>query len=72
MLSSSACARRACGHPSAGRALAVLVFGHWQNIERRMRVKIPAAHVEDLTGDVIADAIASAFEAGPLASSCRG
>ena len=25
-------------------------------------MKIPPAHVEDLTGDVIADAIASAFE----------
>lgn len=34
MLSLSACATRACGHPSAGHALALLVFGHWQNIER--------------------------------------
>lgn len=53
---------RMSGHPSAGQALAILVFGHWQNVERRMRMKIPAAHVEDMTGDVIADAIASAFE----------
>jgi RNA polymerase sigma factor (sigma-70 family) len=53
---------RTRGHPSAGDALAILVYGHWQNVERRMRMKIPAAHVEDMTGDVIADAIASAFE----------
>ena len=53
---------RTNGHPSAGHALAILVYGHWRNVERRMRMKIPAAHVEDLTGDVVADAIASAFE----------
>jgi len=50
------------GHPSAAVGLAILVYGHWQNVERRVRMKVPAAHVEDLTGDVIADAIASAFE----------
>ena len=53
---------RAHGHPSAALGLAILVYGHWQNVERRVRMKVPAAHVEDLTGDVIADAIASAFE----------
>jgi len=53
---------RTSGHPSAGHALAILVYGHWQNVERRMRMKIPATHVEDMVGDVIADAIASAFE----------
>jgi DNA-directed RNA polymerase specialized sigma24 family protein len=50
------------GHPSAAVGLAILVYGHWQNVERRVRMKIPPAHVEDLTGDVIADAVASAFE----------
>jgi RNA polymerase sigma factor (sigma-70 family) len=53
---------RTSGHPSAAVALAILVFGHWPNVERRVRMRIPAAHVEDLTGDIIADAIASAFE----------
>jgi RNA polymerase sigma factor (sigma-70 family) len=53
---------RASGHASAALGLAILVYGHWQNVERRVRMKIPPAHVEDLTGDVIADAIASAFE----------
>jgi RNA polymerase sigma factor (sigma-70 family) len=53
---------RDSGHPSAAVGLAILVYGHWQNVERRVRMKIPSAHVEDLTGDVIADAVASAFE----------
>ena len=51
----------AARHPSAGDALAIIVFGHWVNVERRVRMKIPAAHVEDLTGDIVADAIGSAF-----------
>jgi hypothetical protein len=53
---------RTNGHPSAARALAILVYGHWRNVERRVQMKIPSAHVEDLTGDIVADAIASAFE----------
>ena len=53
---------RASGDPSAATALAILVFGHWQNVERRVRMKVPPSHVEDLTGDIVADAVASAFE----------
>lgn len=53
---------RTDGHESAALALAILVYGHWPNVERRIRMKVPEAHVEDLTGDVIADAIASAFD----------
>jgi len=53
---------RASGHPSAALALAILVSGHWPNVERRVRMKVPAPDVEDLTGDIVADAIASAFE----------
>jgi RNA polymerase sigma factor (sigma-70 family) len=40
----------------------MLVYGHWANVERRIRLKVPEAFVEDLTGDVVADAIASAFD----------
>jgi RNA polymerase sigma factor (sigma-70 family) len=54
-------AAREAGHDSAALALAITVYGHWLNVERRIRMKIPAQHVEDLTGDVIADAITSAF-----------
>jgi len=53
---------RTSGDPSAALALAILVFGHWPNVERRVRMKVPGVHVEDLTGDIVADAIASAFE----------
>jgi RNA polymerase sigma factor (sigma-70 family) len=52
---------REAGHASAALALAIIVYGHWSNVERRVRLKIPSQHVEDLTGDVIADAITSAF-----------
>lgn len=53
---------RGAGHPSAGLALAILVYGHWANVERRVRLKVPEVHVEDLTGEVVADAISSAFD----------
>jgi RNA polymerase sigma factor (sigma-70 family) len=53
---------RAHGDPSAAAGLAIHVYGHWHNVERRVRMKIPAVHVEDLTGDIVVDAIASAFE----------
>jgi DNA-directed RNA polymerase specialized sigma24 family protein len=52
---------RAAGDPSAGLALAILVFGHWHNVERRVRMKVPDEHVEELTGDIVVDAIASSF-----------
>jgi RNA polymerase sigma-70 factor, ECF subfamily len=53
---------RTAGDPSASTALAILVYGHWVNVERRVRMKVPAQHVEDLTGDIVADAITSAFD----------
>ncbi len=57
--------RAAHGENQAGaaqQALAILVFGHWRNVERRVALKVPAHHVEDLTGDIITDAIRSAFD----------
>jgi DNA-directed RNA polymerase specialized sigma24 family protein len=53
---------RTAGHRSAGTALAILVFGHRHNVARRVRMKVPQAHVEDLTADIVADAIVSAFD----------
>jgi RNA polymerase sigma factor (sigma-70 family) len=53
---------RAAGDRSAGVALAILVFGHWDIVERRVRMKVPEPHVEDLTGDIIIDAISSSFD----------
>jgi len=57
---------RGAGHPTAGLALAIMVYGHWSNVERRIRLKVPEAYVEDLTGDVVADAIASAFDGNSI------
>jgi DNA-directed RNA polymerase specialized sigma24 family protein len=53
---------RTHGHPSATTALAIMVFGHRGNVERRVRMKVPPEHVEDLTADIVADAIVSAFD----------
>ena len=53
--------RDAGDHAAGGRAIAVLVYGHWPNVERRVRMKVPREHVEDVTGDIVASAIQSAF-----------
>jgi DNA-directed RNA polymerase specialized sigma24 family protein len=55
-------AARASGHGSARLALAVLVYGHWHNVARRVALKVPAALVEDVTSDVLMSAIQSAFD----------
>jgi len=55
-------AAREAGDPAAAaRAIAVLVYGHWRNVERRVRMKIPREHVEDVTADIVASATHSAF-----------
>ena len=54
-------ARDAGDHAAGARAIAVLVYGHWPNVERRVRIKVPREHVEDVTADIIASAIQSAF-----------
>jgi RNA polymerase sigma factor (sigma-70 family) len=53
---------REAGHPSAADALAVLVYGHWHNVVRRVQLKVAEPYVEDLAGDIVADAISSAFD----------
>jgi DNA-directed RNA polymerase specialized sigma24 family protein len=50
------------GHASARTALAVLVYGHWHNVARRVALKVPAAMVEDVTSDVLVSALQSAFD----------
>jgi RNA polymerase sigma factor (sigma-70 family) len=53
---------RAAGALSDGRvALQILVFGHWDLVAARLRMKLPAHAVEDTTGEVIASAITSSF-----------
>lgn len=46
----------------AERGLQILVYGHWDNVFRRVRMKVPQADVEDVTGEVIVSAIRSAFD----------
>ena len=58
---------RAAGHPSAGLALAILVYGHWANVERRVAMKVPREHVQDLTADIVLGAISSSFDGTSLA-----
>jgi RNA polymerase sigma factor (sigma-70 family) len=56
-------AARDAGDPAAGaRAIAFLVYGNWPNVERRVRMKVPREHVEDVTADIVASAIQSAFD----------
>jgi RNA polymerase sigma-70 factor (ECF subfamily) len=53
---------RAQGHPSARLALAVLVYGHWHNVARRVALKVPSEAVEDVTSEVLVSALQSAFD----------
>jgi RNA polymerase sigma factor (sigma-70 family) len=55
-------ARDAGHHAASTRAIAVLVYGHWRNVERRVGMKVPREHVEDVTADIVASAIQSAFD----------
>ena len=55
-------ARDAGAAQSAQRGIEILVFGHWDNLFRRVRMKVPEADVEDVTGEVIVSAIRSAFD----------
>ena len=54
---------RAAGRPGAvERALAVLVFGYWDNVMWRVAMKVPPRDVEDQTAIAIEAAIVSAFD----------
>lgn len=56
-------AMRRRGRPdAAAAALGVLVFGHWAGVRRRVAARVPAADVEDVTGDIITSALRSAFD----------
>lgn len=52
---------RSASGESARTALAILVYGHWHNVARRVSLKVPAEAVEDVTGEVLVSAIQSAF-----------
>jgi RNA polymerase sigma factor (sigma-70 family) len=54
-------ARAAGAREPARVALQILVFGHWELVVARLRMKLPAHVVEDTAGDVIARAVTSTF-----------
>jgi RNA polymerase sigma factor (sigma-70 family) len=55
-------ARAAREDAEARTALQILVYGHWANVERRVKLKVPEQYVEDVAGEVLVSAIKSAFD----------
>lgn len=54
----------AAGHESAGLALAILAYGHRPNVRRRVALKVPSHDVDDVTDEILAKALVSAFDGG--------
>jgi len=60
-------AARAAGRPEAMKpALAILVFGYWDILVGRARLRLPASDAEDVAGEATASAIASAFDGNSI------
>jgi RNA polymerase sigma factor (sigma-70 family) len=55
-------ARDAGRHDAMTPAIGVLVYGYWANLVGRARLKLPAADAEEVAGEAVASAIASAFD----------
>ena len=56
-------AAREAGRPEAMKApLAILVFGYWDSLVARARLRLPPTEAEDVAGEAVASAIASAFD----------
>jgi RNA polymerase sigma factor (sigma-70 family) len=56
-------AREAGRHDAMKPAVAVLVYGYWDNLVSRARLKLPGdADAQDVAAEAIASAIASAFD----------
>ena len=43
-------------------AIGVLAFGYWDNLVNRARLKLPESDVEQVAGEALESAIASAFD----------
>lgn len=51
------------GRPQEGeRALAILVFRHYEDVRRRVSIKVPSADVEDVAMEAVTSATRSAFD----------
>ncbi len=55
-------AREAGRHDAMKPAIGVLAFGYWDNLINRARVKLPESDVEQVAGEALESAIASAFD----------
>ena len=56
-------AREAGRHEAMRPAIGVLVYGYWGNLVNRARLKLPSvADAEEVAGEAVASAIASAFD----------
>jgi RNA polymerase sigma factor (sigma-70 family) len=55
-------AREAARHDAMRLAVSVLVYGYWDSLVNRARLKLPSADAEDVAGEAVSSAIASAFD----------
>ena len=55
-------ARAAGRHDAMKPAIGVLAFGYWDTLVNRARLKLPEAEVEQVAGEALESAIASAFD----------
>ena len=55
-------AREAGRHDAMRPAIGVLVFGYWDSLVARARLKLPPAAAEDVAGEAVASALAAAFD----------
>jgi RNA polymerase sigma factor (sigma-70 family) len=55
-------AREAGRHDAMQPAIGVLVFGYWDTLVGRARLKLPPADAEDVAGEAVASALAAAFD----------
>jgi RNA polymerase sigma factor (sigma-70 family) len=55
-------AREAGRHDAMQPAIGVLVFGYWDTLVGRARLKLPRADAEDVAGEAVASALAAAFD----------
>jgi RNA polymerase sigma factor (sigma-70 family) len=55
-------ARQAGRHDAMKPAIGVLAFGYWDNLVNRARLKLPDSDVEQVAGEALESAIASAFD----------
>jgi RNA polymerase sigma factor (sigma-70 family) len=59
-------AREAGRHDAMKPAVAILVFGHWDNLVNRARLKLRHEDAQDVAAEAVSSAIASAFDGSSI------